>query len=33
MKRGKKYLESLSKVDRNKTYVPSEAVKLIKDIK
>lgn len=33
MKRGKKYLESLSKVDRNKRYVPSEAVKLVKDIK
>ena len=33
MKRGKKYFESLSKVDRNKTYVPSEAIQLIKDIK
>ena len=32
MKKGKKYLEVLAKVDRTKQYTLDEAVKLVKDV-
>ena len=31
-KRGKKYLEALKKIDRNKLYSPEEAIRLVKDV-
>ncbi|NPA26665.1 MAG: 50S ribosomal protein L1 [Chloroflexi bacterium] len=31
-KRGKKYLEALKKIDRQKEYAPEEAIKLVKDV-
>ena len=32
MKKGKKYLESASKLDKNKLYTKEEAVKLAKEV-
>ncbi len=31
-KRGKKYLEALKKIDRNKLYSPEEAIRLVKEV-
>jgi len=32
MKRGKAYKEAMAKIDRNRLYEPSEAIKLVKEI-
>ena len=31
MKRGKKYVEALNKIEKNKAYTKEEAVKLVKE--